>query len=69
MLLVDEHDARVAARALGLKAIGLLAVLLFAKRTGRLDSVEETMRTLQKGAGFYIASDLFELLLREAGER
>jgi predicted nucleic acid-binding protein len=54
---------------LGLKPIGLLAVLLFAKRTGRLDSVEETMRTLQKDAGFYIASDLFELLLREAGER
>jgi uncharacterized protein len=68
-VLIDEHDARTVARRLGLTPVGLLGVLLAAKRIGDLDSVEKTMRKLQDEAGFHIAKDLFESLLREAGER
>jgi hypothetical protein len=69
LVLIDEHDARAAARILGLSPIGILGVLLLAKRKGDLDSVEETMLSLRDEAGFFISRDLFEKLIREAGER
>jgi predicted nucleic acid-binding protein len=54
---------------MGLTAVGILGVLLRAKRAGTLESVESTMRALQDEAGFYVADDLFDAVLREAGER
>jgi uncharacterized protein len=68
-ILMDEHDGRVKAKALGLQPVGLLGVLLRAKRDGALDSVEAVMQRLREQAGFFIADDLFNQLLREAGER
>jgi predicted nucleic acid-binding protein len=68
-ILIDERDGRLAAKALGLKTIGVLGVLLRAKRQGRLASLELAMEELRKEAGFYIAPDLFASLLKEAGER
>jgi len=68
-VLMDEHDGRVAAKAMGLTPVGILGVLVRAKRAGALESVESAMRALQDEAGFYIADDLFDAVLREAGER
>ena len=68
-ILMDEHDGRVKAKALGLRPIGLLGVLLRAKREGALDSVEAAMQMLRQQAGFLIADDLFDQVLREAGEQ
>lgn len=68
-ILMDEHDGRVKAKALGLQPIGLLGVLLHAKRDGALDSVEAVMQRLRQQAGFFIADDLFNQLLIEAGEQ
>ena len=68
-ILMDEHDGRVKAKALGLQPVWLLGVLLRAKRDGTLDSVEAVMQRLRQQAGFFIADDLFDQLLREAGER
>ena len=68
-VLIDEHDGRAAAKAMGLVPIGVLGVLLRAKRTGNLDSVVTAMRALQDQAGFFINTDLFATLAREAGER
>ena len=68
-ILMDEHDGRVRAKALGLQPIGLLGVLLRAKRTGALDSVKTALQMLRQQAGFFIADDLFEQVLREAGEQ
>jgi len=67
-VLMDEHDGRAAARAMGLTPVGILGVLLRAKRSGALESVESVMRALQVEAGFYIADDLFDAVLREASE-
>jgi predicted nucleic acid-binding protein len=67
-VLIDEHDGRVAARAMGLFPVGVLGILLRAKRTGNLDSVVTAMRALQDQAGFFINPDLFASLAREAGE-
>ena len=68
-ILMDEHDGRVKAKALGLQPIGLLGVLLRAKRAGALDSVQAAMQALREQAGFFIADDLLDRVLREAGER
>lgn len=67
-VLIDEHDGRAAAKAMGLVPIGVLGVLLRAKRMGNLDSVVTAMRALQDQAGFFINPDLFASLAREAGE-
>jgi len=69
VVLMDEHDGRAAAKAMGLTPVGVLGVLLRAKHAGVLESVESAMRALQDEAGFYIADDLFNAVLREAGER
>jgi predicted nucleic acid-binding protein len=68
-VLIDEHDGRAAARAMGLVPVGVLGILLRAKRTGNLDSVVTAMRALQDQAGFFINPDLFASLARETGER
>ncbi len=68
-VLIDEHDGRAAAKAMGLVPIGVLGVLLRAKRMGNLDSLVTAMRALQDQAGFFINPDLFASLAREAGER
>ncbi len=68
-VLMDEHDGRAAAKAMGLAPVGILGVLLRAKRAGTLDSVASAMRALQQQAGFFIAADLFASILHEAGER
>ncbi len=68
-ILIDEHDGRAAAKAMGLVPVGVLGVLLRAKRTGTLNSVVTAMQALQDQAGFFINPDLFATLAREAGER
>jgi predicted nucleic acid-binding protein len=68
-VLMDERDGRAIAKSLGLKTVGVLGVLLRAKRQGRLASLELAMEALREEAGFYIAPNLFNQLLGEAGER
>ena len=68
-ILMDERDGRIKAKAMGLRPVGVLGILLRAKRDGRLDSVEDAMAALRHEAGFFIANELFETILVEAGER
>jgi predicted nucleic acid-binding protein len=68
-ILMDERDGRVKAKALGLKPVGVLGVLLRAKIEGELVSVKEAMQALRTEAGFFIADHLFEAILTEAGEQ
>ena len=68
-VLMDEREGREIAKAMGLAPIGILGVLLRAKRESSLDSVEQAMVALRQEAGFFIAEDLFSAVLVEAGER
>jgi predicted nucleic acid-binding protein len=67
-ILMDEHDGRAKAKALGLEPIGALGILLRAKRQGQLESIQDAMQALRQEAGFFIADELFEAVLTEAGE-
>lgn len=68
-ILMDEREGRAKAKALGLTPVGVLGVLLRAKREGELVSVKEVMQSLRTEAGFFIADHLFEAILVEAGEQ
>ena len=68
-ILIDERDGRTKAKALGLQPVGVLGILLRAKRDGALNSVEPAAHALRQEAGFFIAEDLLEAILVEAGER
>ena len=67
-LLIDEKRGRAAAKLRGLRIIGLLAVLLIAKREGHISSVGALIADLESHAGFFVSSSVKEAVLAEAGE-
>ncbi len=67
-ILMDERDGRVKAKALGLEPIGVLGVLLRGKRDGAVASIREAMQALKRDAGFFLADELVDQILAEAGE-
>ncbi len=67
-ILMDERDGRAKAKALGLQPVGVLGVLLRAKREGNLGSVQAAMLKLKQEAGFFIADKLYVDVLKQAGE-
>ena len=67
-VLIDETDGRTAAKAMGLRPIGILGVLLRAKDEGKIGSVSHEMSRLRHEAGFFIAESLFQHVREVAGE-
>ena len=68
-ILMDEHDGRAKANAMGLQPVGILGILLRAKKSSQVKSVKESMQALRQEAGFFIDDDLYQLVLDEAKER
>ena len=68
LLLIDERKGRRVAQREGVPVIGLLGVLLQAKRHGVIQSVHQTIDKLQTAAGFRISEALKTRLLHESGE-
>jgi predicted nucleic acid-binding protein len=66
-LLVDERAARRAARALGLRVIGTLGVLLAAKRKRLITEVRPLLDELLR-KGFWVSPRLVRQSLLAAGE-
>jgi hypothetical protein len=67
-VLMDEQDGRSRAKAMGLSPVGVLGILLRAKRIGDIASVKEAMVSLRQEIGFFISDNLFQSILAEAGE-
>ena len=67
-LLMDESDGRAVARSLGLKTLGILAVLLEAKRLGKIEAIGPLLDGLVQNH-FYLSSLLIDKVLKEAGEQ
>jgi len=68
LLLLDERRGRTVAARMGLKHIGLLGVLVEAKRKGLLSAVKPVLDDLIAKAGFWVANRLYARVLQEVGE-
>lgn len=67
-VLIDETTGRDVALGLGLTPIGLLGILVRAKRQGRLAAIAPVVTDLIARARFRLAPDLVREVLRLAGE-
>ncbi len=64
---LDDRQARILAEHLGLKVVGMIGILLKAKRVGLLSSVRPFLE-VARAHGFRIAKELYEEAARLAGE-
>jgi predicted nucleic acid-binding protein len=63
-ILLDERDGRKVAKSLGLQVTGVLGVLLRAKQSGELSSLQPVLEELTQNAGFRIAPELLDRVLQ-----
>lgn len=68
LVLMDEQEGRHAAQRLGLKVIGVVGVLLEAKRAHLLSQIRSSLDALRQHAGFYLKDSVYRTALRLAGE-
>jgi len=66
-VVLDDLPARNLAQRLNIPFIGTLGILLAAKRRGLIPAIRELIDTLRRG-GFRVANELYENVLRSAGE-
>lgn len=67
-ILLDEKEARQAARTLGLSITGILGILLRGWKGGTIPSIKAVIERLQQDANFRIAPPLLAQILQERGE-
>lgn len=68
LMLMDETEGRSVAAALDLRTMGLLGILLEARRLSRIAFVAPLLDRLQQEARFWMAPSLRVAILRAAGE-
>ena len=67
-LLIDERKGTVVAKSIGLQTIGVLGVLLSAKRSGYVQTVMLIVHDLIEKAGFWLSKDVLDRIAKEANE-
>ena len=68
-LLLDDRQARVVAKKLGLKCVALTGVLIKAKHLGHVFSVRELLLRLEQRGGLYLSDAVKTEALLQAGEQ
>lgn len=68
IILLDEKEARQAARRLGLAVLGTVGVLIWAKQAGHIASLLERLDALQKQGQFHLSRSVYHEALRTVGE-
>jgi len=68
LLLLDERRGRKVASRFNIRCIGLLGILIDAKRKGLLDAVKPILDDMIAKAGFWVGSRLYARVLQDAGE-
>ena len=67
-LLIDERKGRRLAQQQGLPVIGLLGVVLIAKRANYISSARSLLNRLNQEAGIYLAEEVRDTALKTVGE-
>lgn len=68
IVLLDEKDARKAAKKLGLSVLGAVGILIWAKRAGLIASLRPQLDALQQQGGFRLSRSLYLEALAAVGE-
>lgn len=68
LVLLDERAARDVAKGLGLKVLGTIGLLIWAKRAGRVKNLRQLLDRLQGEANFRIGKTVYANALQEADE-
>jgi predicted nucleic acid-binding protein len=67
-LLIDERKGRKIAVQEGLEVIGLVGVVLLAKRKGLISSARALLDLLEREAGIYLSHQIKVSALQSVGE-
>lgn len=67
-ILIDESDGRAIALQYQLKPIGILGILLEAKKKGLIIDVKTCMDDLRNISNFFISKSIYNHILKLAGE-
>ena len=68
LVLLDEKDARLRAKRVGLKVLGTIGMLIWAKKTGHISSLQEQLNALRDDAKFRISAELYQQALKSVSE-
>lgn len=68
VVLLDEKDARRAAHRLGLKVLGTVGLLVWAKRVGIISNLKEQLDKLQSKGKFHLGREVYDEALRAVKE-
>lgn len=68
LLLMDENKGRTVAKTKGLKSLGLIGVLLRAKKMNYISAVKPMLDELINKHGFWIEKTLYDDVLKSASE-
>ena len=68
MILLDEKDARRVARRMGLTVLGTIGILIWAKQTGLMATLQDQLDALQTQGKFRLSQFVYEEALRTVGE-
>lgn len=68
LLVTDDRKARVAAKRLNVPCIGLVGVVIQAKRQGKIPSVRDLLEIVQNKGGLYLSDAVIAEALRLADE-
>ena len=68
MILLDEKAARQKARRMGLTVLGTVGILIWGKRHGYIDSLQEQLEILTKKGDFRLSRTVCDHALKSVGE-
>lgn len=68
-LLIDQRKGRRLAQQQGVPGVGLLGVVLMAKRAGFIPSARSLLNRLDQEAGMYLTEELKDTALKTVGEQ
>jgi len=66
---LDERDARRAAKKMGLRVLGTIGILIWARRVGKIPSLRNALDALQNEAKFRISDRVYDKAVKEVGEQ